>query len=95
MYSSMGAVLTGAVCGDHCSPISDTTILSSTASGSDHIDHVRTQLPYSLTVAGFALVFGYIPTGFGISPWISIVAGIIGLGVFLMVVGKKVEDSTL
>ena len=95
MYSSMGAVLTGAVCGDHCSPISDTTILSSTASGSDHIDHVRTQLPYSLTVAGFALVFGYIPTGFGISPWISIAAGIIGMAVFLMVVGKPVEDSEL
>ncbi|MGE4518391.1 MAG: Na+/H+ antiporter NhaC family protein [Desulfobacteraceae bacterium] len=95
MYSSMGAVLTGAVCGDHCSPISDTTILSSTASGSDHIDHVRTQLPYSLTVAGFALVFGYIPTGFGISPWISIAAGIIGMAVFMMFVGKKVEDSTL
>lgn len=95
MYSSMGAVLTGAVCGDHCSPISDTTILSSTASGSDHIDHVKTQMPYTLTVAGFALLFGYVPTGFGVSPWISLPVGIIGLGVFLMVVGKKVEDSTL
>lgn len=92
MYSAMGAVLTGAVCGDHCSPISDTTILSSTASGSDHIDHVRTQLPYSLTVAGFALVFGYIPTGFGVSPWICLVAGIAGLGVFLKFFGKPVDN---
>jgi len=95
MYSAMGAVLTGAVCGDHCSPISDTTILSSTASGSDHIDHVRTQLPYSLTVAGFSIVFGYIPTGLGVSPWISIVTGIIGMALFLKVIGRKVDDSTL
>ncbi len=92
MYSAMGAVLTGAVCGDHCSPISDTTILSSTASGSDHIDHVRTQLPYAITVAGFALVFGYIPTGFGVSPWISLAAGIIGLVIFITIFGKKSEE---
>lgn len=92
MFAAMGAVLSGAVCGDHCSPISDTTILSSTASGSDHIDHVRTQFPYSLTVAGFGLVFGYIPAGFGVSPWISIVLGIIGMGVFLRFVGKPVGD---
>ncbi len=95
MYSSMGAVLTGAVSGDHCSPISDTTILSSTASGADHIDHVRTQMPYSMAVAGFALVFGYIPTGFGVSPWICLGLGFVGMIIFLMVVGKRVQDSTL
>ncbi len=95
MYSSMGAVLTGAVSGDHCSPISDTTILSSTASGADHIDHVRTQMPYSMVVAAFGLVFGYIPTGFGISPWICIVAGLVGMVIFLRFIGKKVADSTL
>jgi len=50
-----GAILSGGIFGDHCSPISDTTIISSMASASDHIDHVRTQLPYAMTAAGFAL----------------------------------------
>ena len=48
MYSSIASVLAGSVWGDHCSPISDTTILSSMASGCDHIEHVRTQLPYAV-----------------------------------------------
>jgi Na+/H+ antiporter NhaC len=61
---TVGAVLGGAVFGDHCSPISDSTIISSMAAGTDHIDHVRTQLPYALVAAGLTLVlyliFGYI-----------------------------------
>ena len=52
----IGAVLGGGVFGDHCSPISDTTIISSMASATDHIDHVRTQLPYALIAGGIALV---------------------------------------
>ena len=63
--STFAAILSGSVLGDHCSPISDTTILSSTASGADHIDHVRTQLPYSITVGIVALIFGYLFIGFG------------------------------
>ncbi len=59
----IAAVLGGGVFGDHCSPISDTTIISSMASASDHIDHVRTQLPYAFTAAGFALLL-YIIFGF-------------------------------
>jgi len=59
---SLGAVLDGAIFGDHCSPISDTTIMSSIASSCDLIDHVRTQLPYSLFVAGLALLFAYLPS---------------------------------
>lgn len=59
---SMSACMAGAVCGDHCSPISDTTVMSSMGSSCDHIDHVRTQLPYALTVAGSSLV-GYIVSG--------------------------------
>ena len=59
----IAAVLGGGVFGDHCSPISDTTIISSMASATDHIDHVRTQLPYALIAAGISLilfiVFGY------------------------------------
>jgi len=52
----IAAVLGGGVFGDHCSPISDTTIISSMASATDHIDHVRTQLPYALTAAVFSLL---------------------------------------
>ena len=61
---AIASVLSGSVFGDHCSPISDTTIVSSMASASDHIDHVRTQLPYAVTSAVIALVlftvFGFI-----------------------------------
>lgn len=67
--SAFAAVLSGAVFGDHCSPISDTTILSSMASGSDHIDHVRTQLPYALTSGAIAVILGFVLVGYGI-PWI-------------------------
>jgi Na+/H+ antiporter NhaC len=55
----IAAVLGGGVFGDHCSPISDTTIISSMASAADHIDHVRTQLPYALTAAGFSILLFY------------------------------------
>jgi Na+/H+ antiporter NhaC len=59
---SIGAVLDGAIFGDHCSPISDTTVLSSVASGSDHLDHVRTQAPYALVTAALAVTCGYLPS---------------------------------
>jgi Na+/H+ antiporter NhaC len=58
----IGAVLEGSIFGDHCSPISDTTVLSSVATASDHMDHVRTQAPYALCVAGIAVFAGYLPT---------------------------------
>ena len=59
----IGAVLGGGIFGDHCSPISDSTIISSMAAGTDHIDHVRTQLPYALTAAGGAVAL-YLVLGF-------------------------------
>ena len=62
---STSAVLTGAIFGDHCSPISDTTILSSMGAGCNHLEHVRTQMWYSLFVAGITILFGYIPVGLG------------------------------
>ena len=93
LYSSVACCLGGAVWGDHCSPISDTTVLSSVASGCDHIEHVRTQLPYALLVGIVGLSVGTIPGGFGMPPWISIVIGIVILGVFLRVVGKRAEAS--
>ena len=64
---SLGAVLDGAIFGDHCSPISDTTIISSVSSNCDLMQHVRTQLPYSLAVAGLAIAFGYLPAVFGLA----------------------------
>lgn len=72
---AISAVLTGAVMGDHCSPISDTTVMSSTFSGSDHIDHVKTQMPYALTVALVAAIC-YILAGIGIPAIIDLIIGI-------------------
>ncbi len=93
LYSSVACCLGGAVWGDHCSPISDTTVLSSVASGCDHIEHVRTQLPYALLVGIVGLSVGTIPGGFGVPPWISIVIGIVILGVVLKTIGKRAEAS--
>lgn len=74
LLGSVGAVLSGATFGDHCSPISDTTILSSMASGCDHLAHVKSQIPYS-AISGIISVFVfYIPCGFGMSPLIGIIA---------------------
>ncbi|HXV75616.1 MAG TPA: Na+/H+ antiporter NhaC family protein [Candidatus Polarisedimenticolaceae bacterium] len=89
LLCSISAVLAGAIFGDHCSPISDTTVLSSMASGCDHIDHVRTQLPYAVVVALVAIVCGYLPAGFGLSPWICVLAGSALLFVVLRVVGRS------
>ncbi len=89
----IGAVLAGAVFGDHCSPISDTTVLSSMASACDHLDHVRTQLPYALTAAGIAILLGILPASFGVPAWITLVVGIAATVVVVRLVGKPVEPS--
>ena len=75
LYSAIACNLAGAVWGDHCSPISDTTVLSSMASGCDHIEHVRTQMPYAMLVGMVAIAVGTIPTAYGVSPIISILIG--------------------
>ncbi len=75
LLGTISSVLAGSVWGDHCSPISDTTILSSMASGCDHIAHVRTQLPYALSIGLLGMLVGDIPTAYGLSPWISLVLG--------------------
>ena len=93
--STFASILSGAVFGDHCSPISDTTILSSTASGADHIDHVRTQLPYALTTGGIALFFGYLMVGYGYSYWISIGLGIGSIILVLKLFGKPLPRTQL
>jgi Na+/H+ antiporter NhaC len=88
--ATIGSVLAGSVFGDHCSPISDTTVLSSQASGCDHLAHVNTQLPYALTVAGVSIVFGTIPAGFGMHPLVCLVAGIVALVIIVRVVGREI-----
>jgi Na+/H+ antiporter NhaC len=92
--ATVAAILGGAVFGDHCSPISDTTILSSMASSCDHVDHVRTQLPYALLGGVLAVLAGYIPAAaFGISPWILLVFGIILVVGWTFMVGKSPETE--
>ncbi len=89
LYSSVACVLAGAVWGDHCSPISDTTVLSSIASGCNHIEHVRTQLPYAMLVGSVALLFGTIPGGYGMPPWVSLLAGAAILYGILRTLGRR------
>lgn len=93
LIGTIAAVLSGAVFGDHCSPISDTTIMSSMASSCDHIDHVTTQIPYALTVAFVSIFFGILPLNFGIPYIISfiLVAGVLTAILFLL--GKRVYYS--
>jgi len=88
LYSSISAILAGAVWGDHCSPISDTTILSSLASGCDHIEHVRTQLPYAVTVGGAAILFGSFMTALGSPWWLGMAIGLLVLWLILRFYGK-------
>ncbi|QKK02441.1 MAG: Na+/H+ antiporter NhaC family protein [Pseudomonadota bacterium] len=90
IYASVAAVLGGAVWGDHCSPISDTTILSSMASQCDHIEHVRTQMPYAILAGLVTLAIGTLPTGFGVPWWICLPAGVLVLAGGLRLIGKAV-----
>ena len=89
---STSAVLTGAIFGDHCSPISDTTILSSMGAGCNHIDHVKTQMPYALFVASITVLFGYIPAGLGVSIYIVIPISIIAIFIGVQLFGKKADE---
>ena len=91
LYSSVSCVLAGAVWGDHCSPISDTTVLSSIASGCNHIEHVRTQLPYALLVGVVAIVIGTVPGGYGVPPWVSLLVGGVVLYVVLRLRGRQAD----
>lgn len=85
---AMSACLAGAVCGDHCSPISDTTIMASAGAQSNHLNHVSTQLPYAITVAALSFVC-FVLSGFVQSAWIMLPFGII-LTVATVLVIKKV-----
>lgn len=89
-YNVVASVLAGSVMGDHCSPISDTTIMSSLASRCDHIQHVSTQMPYALTVGGVALLLGVLPTALGLPSWVAFLLGFAVLWLIVRLVGKKV-----
>jgi Na+/H+ antiporter NhaC len=88
---SMGAVLDGAIFGDHCSPVSDTTVLSSTFSSCDHMDHVKTQLPYSVFCAVIALSVGYLPLSLHIPLVAVYAAGLLVMVAVLLTLGRKIE----
>ncbi|NNJ25949.1 Na+/H+ antiporter NhaC family protein [Alienimonas chondri] len=94
MLGTIGAVLAGAIFGDHCSPISDTTVLSSAASGCDHLDHVSTQMPYAATVGWISLVCGYVPAGFGVPGWICLPIGLIACFAVVRLVGSRVDHAS-
>ncbi|NOZ92525.1 Na+/H+ antiporter NhaC family protein [bacterium 3DAC] len=92
--ATIGAVLTGAVFGDHCSPVSDTTILSSMASACDHMDHVTTQIPYSLTAATVAAVVGFLFVKF-IPVWLLLLIGAAVIIAIVYIFGKPVPNLTV
>lgn len=89
MLGTISSVLAGSVWGDHCSPISDTTILSSMGAGCDHVAHVKTQLPYALSIGVLGMLAGDIPTAFGLSPWISLLTGTVVIVAVVMIWGKR------
>lgn len=94
LLGCVSSVMGGAVFGDHCSPISDTTVLSAMSSACDLIDHVRTQLPYALLVAFVALIVGEIPAAFEvIPPYVGLLVGVVILWGVLKVVGKDPEAA--
>ena len=85
---NVGAVLTGAIFGDHCSPISDTTILSSMASSCNHMDHVSTQLYYALFVGVVTILFGFLPAAFGVPVYILLPLGLLVVYLVIRFYGK-------
>jgi len=89
LLGGIASVLAGSIFGDHCSPISDTTVLSSTASACDHIDHVRTQLPYALLVGIVAMVLGNVGVSYGLPVWAALIGGVAMLYVALRVFGTS------
>ncbi len=93
MVCSVGGVLSGAIFGDHCSPISDTTVLSSQCCSCDHIAHVWTQMPYALTVAGVNILFGTLPLGFGVPVVVLLPLQCAAVVMILLVFGRRVETN--
>lgn len=92
LAATVSAILGGSVFGDHCSPISDTTIMSSMASSCDHVDHVRTQLPYALLGATVAVVVGYVPAAtLGLPAGVLLLIGLGAVAAWTFFVGRPVD----
>lgn len=95
MIISISACMAGAVCGDHCSPISDTTIMASAGAQCEHVNHVMTQLPYAVTAAAVSFVT-YIIAGFVQTAWVSLPIGIllmIGVIFVMKAMGNRVDET--
>ncbi|WP_270983286.1 Na+/H+ antiporter NhaC family protein [Campylobacter helveticus] len=90
MVLNISCVLTGAIFGNHCSPISDNVILSSMSAKCDHIEHVRTQIPYALFICAISLFTGYIPVALGLSVWLVLPLNFVLITLLLRLIGKKV-----
>ena len=93
LLAAVGGVLAGAVFGDHCSPISDTTILSSQSCGCNHVAHVITQLPYALLVGSVSVLLGTLPVAFGVSVWVLLPLQTVALLLAVACFGKKIETT--
>lgn len=93
--ATAAAVLSGATWGDHCSPISDTTILASAGTGCDHVEHVRTQLPYALSSGIISLLFCSIPVGWGVHWSVCLILGSVGCVGWIMWKGTIPKAATM
>ena len=92
LLATTSSVLAGAIWGDHCSPISDTTVLSSTAAACDHVDHVRTQFPYAVLVGTVGLLLGSVGTALGLPTWIALLVGVCVLALCLRMFGTPIAE---
>jgi len=93
LVAVVASVLAGSIWGDHASPISDTTILSSMSASCDHLEHVRTQMPYALAVGAVALVVGILPVSFGMPVWLGLTASAALTAGLPYLVGRRVGAS--
>lgn len=93
LFAATGSVLTGSVFGDHCSPLSDTTVMSSMAAGCDHVDHVRTQMTYALVVGAISLLVGDLAVGTGLPPLVGLLFGALLLGAVLVLLTRRARRS--
>jgi Na+/H+ antiporter NhaC len=93
LLGAISSALAGAIFGDHCSPISDTTVLSSTAAACDHVDHVRTQLPYAVVVALVAMVVGDVGTALGLPVWVALLGSIAIMAGGLRLFGTSLSEE--
>jgi Na+/H+ antiporter NhaC len=96
MVNVISVVLAAAVFGDHCSPISDTTILSSLASDCNHLDHVKTQMPYAMSVGLVSLLLTFISSWLNVGLWFNVLLFLVGTLILYLVIlyfGKRAGNS--